>query len=43
MVTFLIIVAVYAIIFVAGRAHSRHLDKLEGRFNQLYRGSKADS
>ena len=31
---FLILFAIYAVIFVAGRAHSRRLDRLEARFNR---------
>jgi len=32
-IVFLIVVTIYAIIFVAGRAHSRYLDRLEARLN----------
>lgn len=33
-IIFLILLGIYAIIFVAGRAHSRHLDRLEARLNR---------
>ena len=31
---FLILFGIYAVIFVAGRAYSRHLDRLEARLNR---------
>jgi hypothetical protein len=33
-IIFLILFGIYAVIFVAGRAHSRHLDRLEARLNR---------
>ena len=35
MVWLLVAISIYAIIFVAGRAHSRHLDRLEARWKFL--------
>ena len=33
-ITFLILFGIYAVIFIAGRAHTRRLDRLEARFNR---------
>jgi hypothetical protein len=39
---FLIVVTIYAIIFVAGRAHSRYLDRLEARLNACRQVKQTD-